>query len=352
MIENLRPVNAGLCAFGMSGYVFHAPFLQCLPEFNLSAVVERHEKKAAKHYPEIHSYNSIDELMNDDSIELIVVNTPNVTHYDYAKQALLAGKHVIVEKPFTATLEQAVELVNLSKEQQRLLVVFQNRRWDSDFLAVKQVVEKGSLGKLIEAEFHYDRYTPEPSYKKHKEVPDPGVGLVFDLGPHIIDQAITLFNKPEAVFARLQTHRPGSLVNDYFEIKLLYPQFTSTLKSSLLAREPVPAYVLHGSSGSFQKSRSDVQEAELQKGAMPCIPDWGREPENEWGLLHTEKEGKVIRERIPSPQGCYQQFYKSIYSCLRDGKPSPLPLEDSLLNMRIIEAALTSQQEGDVVKLT
>src|SRR5699024_10085783 len=199
-------------------------------------------------------------------------------HYEYARQALAAGKNVVVEKPFAATLQQAEELVRLSEDKGKLLIVFQNRRWDSDFQAVQQVVEEGSLGTLIEAELHYDRYRMEPSAKKHKEKDEPGVGLIYDLGPHIIDQAIALFGKPEGVFARVQSHRPGSLVDDYFKIELLYPDFNCTLKASLLVREPVPAYVLHGTKGSFLKSRADVQEADLDEGLNPCKSDWGKEP--------------------------------------------------------------------------
>ncbi len=351
MTEQLRPVATGLCAYGMSGQVFHAPFLQILPGFSLDAVVERHEKKAAQRYPGVRSYDQVDALLADEALELIIVNTPNITHYDYTKKALLAGKHVIVEKPFTATLEQARELVDLAREKQRLLVVFQNRRWDSDFQAVKAVVDKGVLGRLIEAEFHYDRYTPEPSYKKHKEIPGAGVGIIYDLGPHIIDQAIVLFGRPQKVFALIQTHRPVSKVDDFFDVMLLYPHFTCTLKSSLLVRHPIPSFVVHGTEGSFLKTRSDIQEAELQGGAVPGTPEWGEELEDAWGLLHTGLGPQEKLQYVPSPAGAYQEFYKGVYAALREGAPSPVPLEDSLLNIEIIEAAWRSQREGQVITL-
>lgn len=351
MTEKLIPVKAGICSYGMSGRVFHAPFLNCMEEFDLTAVTERHVKKAAEKYPAIHSYPSVAAMLEDESLELIVVNTPNITHLDYVRQALEAGKHVVVEKPFAATSEQAQELIDAANKAKRLLVVFQNRRWDSEFQIVRQIVQEQKLGKLIEAEFHYDRYRIAPSPKQHKEKADVGVGLIYDLGPHLIDQALVLFGKPDAIFARVQSHRPGSLVDDYFLIQLLYPEFTCTLKASLLVREPIPAFVLHGTLGSFIKSRADVQEAYLDKGLSPCTPDWGTEPESEKGLLHTEENGAAIRKRITTPQGCYQNFYRAVYACLRHGKPTPVPLSDSLLNMQIIEAALESQKTSSVITL-
>jgi predicted dehydrogenase len=336
----------------MAGRVFHAPFLHCMEEFELTAVTERHARKAAESYPHVKSYSSVADMLSDESVELVVVNTPNITHYEYAKQALLADKHIVVEKPFTAAAEQAKELINLAEKHGKLLAVFQNRRWDSDFLAVQQIVKGQRLGKLIEAEFHYDRYRMELSSKEHKEKADTGVGLIYDLGPHLIDQAITLFGKPQGIFARVQHHRPGSLVDDYFTIQLLYPDFNCTLKSSLLVREPIPAFVLHGVKGSFQKSRADVQEADLKKGRSPCDPDWGKEPDTEKALLHTEKNGAKVREYLPTPRGCYQSFYRGIYHSLRKNAASPVPLEDSILNMQIIEAALESQKNTEVVALT
>jgi len=346
-----HPIQTGLCAYGMSGQIFHAPFLSCMEEFDFVAVTERHTKKAGARYPQVTSYASVDEMLNNPELELIIVNTPNVTHFEYAKNALLAGKHVVVEKPFAATDEEAKILVTLAKEQSKSLMVYQNRRWDSDFKIVKKVIEEKKLGSLIEANIHYDRYKMEPSAKKHKEKADPGVGLIYDLGPHIIDQAIALFGKPKAVFARVQHHRPESLVDDYFSIQLLYPNFNCTLKSSLLVREQGPGYILHGTEGSFLKSRSNFQEDRLKEGISPCNSDWGEEPEEDKGLLHTTQEGETIRQYISSPKGDYKGFYKAVYQHIREGQPFPIPLSDVLLNMRIIEAAIKSQENKMVVNL-
>lgn len=352
MSNNSHPIRTGLCAFGMSGKVFHAPFLHCMPEFELTAVVERHDKKAKADYPGIRSYSSVEEILTDNSIELIVVNTPNTTHFEYAKMALLAGKQVVVEKPFAATSEQAEELIKIAKEQKRFLCVYQNRRWDSDFLTAKEVIEKKLLGELIEAEIHYDRYRFELNVKKpHKEKADTGVGTIYDLGPHLIDKAIVLFGKPHSVFAIVQSHRPHSLIDDYFDLKLLYKNFTCTLKSSLLVREPQAGYILHGVKGSFIKSMTDNQETTLQKGVSPCIPGWGKDPENDWGILHTEINGQIIRKRYPSIPGDYANFYKMVYDALTRNEESPVALADSLLNMQIIEAANQSNRNKEIVKV-
>lgn len=344
MTDHEKPVRVGLCAFGMSGRVFHAPFLDCMDTFDFSAVVERHEKKAQERYPRVVSYDRVEDLLADDSLEVIVVNTPNVTHYDYVKAALDAGRHVVVEKPFTATTDQAKQLIALAREKDRLLTVYQNRRWDGDFLTVRQVLSRGLLGPLVEAEIHYDRYRVALNeIKKHKEIPDPGVGNIFDLGSHLVDEALVLFGKPEAVFAVVTHHRPGSRVDDYFDITLLYDSFTCTLKSSMLVREPGPGYILHGLQGSFVKSWVDIQEPALIRGESPCQPGWGAESESDWGILHTTTEAGVdTRERYPSLRGDYAAFYRAVYEALRRGGKPPVPLEDSLLNMQIIEAALRS----------
>lgn len=351
MSTEINPIKVGLCAYGMSGRVFHAPFLHHLREFKLEAVVERHQKRAIQSYPSVRSHDSMEELFEEDDLELIVVNTPNVTHYDFVKKALEAHKHVVVEKPFTATVNQAEELIELSKKVNKSLTVFQNRRWDSDFLSVQEVLKQKKLGELIEAEFRYDRYRMGLSRKQHKEKRQKGVGLLYDLGPHLIDQAIVLFGKPQGLFARVQTHRQESSVDDYFHIQLLYENFNCTLKSSLLVREPLPAYTVHGSLGSFIKKRSDVQEEELDKQVSLSREDWGKEPDSEGGILHLQNGDKTVYQRLRSPQGDYGQFYRQLYTCIRESAPSPVALKDAVWVMQIIEAAQKSQWEKAVIEL-
>jgi len=347
----MQPINTALLSFGMSGQVFHAPFLQVHEGFNLYAVWERTKNQAQEKYPSIRTYRSLDELLNDDTIELVIVNTPSVTHYEYAKKALKANKNVIVEKPFTPTVAEGEELIALSKERNKLLSVYQNRRYDSDYKAVKKVLDEKLLGKLIEAEFHYDRFNDQLSYKVHKETPTPGVGIVYDLGSHLVDQALQLFGMPHSVFADIDIIRPNSKVDDYFELLMFYNQFRVRIHSSLLVREQLPAYILHGSKGSFIKAKTDVQEVALQAGKVPGTPGWGAEPENEKGLLHTEKNGKIIRDYIPSFNGNYMEFYEGIYKAMRLQEPLPVTAEEGLNVIRIITAAHQSSREKKVIKM-
>lgn len=346
-----KKINTALCSFGMSGKVFHAPFLHVLEGFQLYAVWERSKKLAGDLYPGLISYDTYDDLLADDAVELVVVNTPNYTHYDYAKKALLAGKHVVVEKPFTVTVQEGEELIALARRQHKLLSVYHNRRYDSDFKIIKKVVEEGLLGDMVEVEFHFDRYREELSPKLHKESPGPGTGALYDLGSHLVDQALQLFGKPQALFADIRVVRPTSQVDDYFELLLYYSTFRVRLKCSYLVREPLPAYILHGIKGSFIKTKSDVQETALQSGVMPNTPDWGSEPENERGLLHTEKDGTLILEYLPAAQGNYSAYYKGIYDAIRLHKEPPVKAEEGLDVVYIITKAFESNEQKRVIEL-
>ena len=345
----MKPVYIALCSFGMSGTVFHAPFLSRHPGFKLYAVWERSKNLSAEAYPGTLVYRTLEDLLADPDVELVIVNTPSYTHFNYARQALSAGKHVVVEKPFTATAGEARELVDMARQRGLKLSVFQNRRWDSDFKTVKGIVEEGVLGEILEAEFHYDRYNLSLSPKAHKETPGPAVGCLYDLGPHLIDQALHLFGMPEAVFADLMITRPGSKVDDYFEILLYYPARRVRLKSGYQVREPVPSFVLHGSKGSFLKSRADVQETHLQAGRSPAEADWGMEPESAWGLLHTDIEGTVIYKRIPSLLGNYMEYYEGVYQSLRNHAPMPVSGEEGWNTIKVIEAARASHASRSLV---
>jgi predicted dehydrogenase len=347
----MQPINTALCSFGMSGWVFHAPFINIHPWFNFYAVYERTKNLAAEKYPAVKTYRNIDEMLADENVELVIANAPNATHYEYAKKSLLAGKHVVVEKPFTIEIEEAEELIALAKEENKVLSVYHNRRWDSDFKTVQKIIQSGSLGDIVEAEFHYDRYKEDLSPKLHKEIPGPGTGALYDLGSHLIDQALTLFGMPQAVFADIFIMRPISKVDDYFELLLYYPSMRVRLKSTYVAREVVPSFVVHGSKGSFLKSRGDVQEAMLQQEISPKNEDWGSESENDFGLLHTEKDGKIIRKHIPSEQGNYLDYYHDLYAAIRKGKPAPVTAEDGLNVIKIIKAAFKSNEEKRIVEL-
>lgn len=346
-----RIIKTGVCSYGMSGQIFHAPFLHVNPGFEFTAVVERSKHLAQQRYPNVKVYTSVEEMLADATLELIVVNTPNYTHYDYVKAALEAGKNVIVEKPFTVHAKEGEELAALAASKGLLLSVYHNRRYDSDYKVVKQIVQSGQLGDILEAEIHYDRFKEELSYKKHKEVGGPGTGSLYDLGSHLIDQAITLFGMPKAVWADIRVIRRNSIVDDYFELVLYYDQLRARVKCSYLVREALPAYQIHGRIGSFIKTKSDIQEAQLQRGLFPNSPDWGAEAPHEWGLLHTEIDGKVVKQYIPGGSGNYMDYYQGVYEALVNKAANPVPPQDAIKVIRVIEAAFESSNTGKVITL-
>lgn len=338
----MKKIKTALLSYGMSGKVFHAPFLALHPGFELAGSWERSKKLVQEDYPEALSYDSLEALLQDATLDLVIVNTPVETHFDYAKQALLAGKNVLVEKAFTTTVAEAEELKALAKEQGLKLAVFQNRRWDSDFKTVKQVLDRDILGEIVEAEIHFDRYNPNLSPKIHKETANAGAGILKDLGSHIIDQALTLFGFPEALYADIRVTRDHSIVDDYFDLLLYYPRFRVRLKAGFFVREALPSYIIHGKKGSFLKSRGDVQEDELKLGKKPSREQWGIEPDYKAGLLHTEVNSVVIREIVPTLPGNYFEFFDGLYEAIANGAEEPVTAQDGVNVMRIIEAAVES----------
>jgi len=347
----MTPINTALCSFGMSGLVFHSPFLSINPHFNFYAVWERTKNLAQEKFPQIKTYRTLEAMLADDLVELVIVNTPNYTHYEYAKKSLEAGKHVIVEKPFTIDVTQANDLIELAKKQNRVLSVYQNRRYDSDYKTIKKVVSENLLGELVEVEMHFDRFQEELSPKVHKETPGPGAGVLYDLGSHLIDQALQLFGKPEKIFADIRIVRPNSKVDDYFELLLYYPKLRVRLKASYIVREALPGYILHGLKGSFIKPKTDIQETLLKEGVIPGKKDWGTEPETEKGLLHTEIKGKEVIEFITSEQGNYNDYYNAIFEAIRNNQPLPVTAEEGAEVIKIILAAFKSSESERVIEL-
>ncbi|MDR7208518.1 Gfo/Idh/MocA family oxidoreductase [Flavobacterium piscis] len=346
----MQKIKTALLSYGMSGKVFHAPFLDLHPGFKLLGSWERSKKLIQEDYPAVKTYPSIDELLSDD-VDLVIVNTPVDTHYEYAKKVLLAGKHAVVEKAFTSTVAQAEELSKIAKEKEVKLVVFQNRRWDSDFKTIQKVINEGVLGDLVEAEFHFDRYNPLLSPKSHKETINEGSGILKDLGPHLIDQAVCLFGSPKGVFADIRITRENSLVDDWIDLILLYEDFRVRLKASFFVREAHAAYTLHGKKGSFLKPRGDVQEDELKIGKKPNRETWGTESEELQGLLHAEIDGKPVREKIKTLQGNYLGFFDDVYDSIINNKIEPVTAQDGIKVMQIIEAAIASSIHKKIINL-
>lgn len=346
----MKKIRTALLSYGMSGKVFHAPFIKFHSGFELVGAWERTHKNIKADYPRAKSYASFDELLND-NIDLVIVNTPVATHFEYAKKALLAGKHTLVEKAFTATAAEAEELDQIAKEKGVKLAVFQNRRWDSDFKTVKDLVSKGILGEIVEAEFHYDRYNPGLSPKQHKETANSGAGILKDLGPHIIDQALFLFGMPDSLFADIRITREHSLVDDYVDILLFYKSLNVRLKAGFFVREMAPSYAVHGKIGSFLKPRGDVQEDDLKLGKRINLKSWGTESRSKEGLLHTEIDGKIVRENVPTLRGSYCGFFDALYHSITENQPEPVTAQDGTNVMKVIEAAIKSNKTGKIISL-
>lgn len=332
-------IVTGILSYGMSGRLFHAPFVETNKSFSFYAVTERTEKKVNARYPNVISYNSVDELLQDPKIELVIVNTPNNTHYEYSKKALQAGKHVLVEKPFASTSAEAKDLFDLAREVGKKIMVYQNRRWDSDFQCVKSAVKGGKLGKLIEVHFRFDRYRREISKKAFKENPLPASGLSYDLGPHLLDQAISLFGKPLKWVKTLGAFRPESLVDDFVHIHLFYPEGLNVfITGSLLTAHPLPSFVIHGTNGSYIKDRTDIQEEQLNQEISPTDKVYGIEPDGKEGVLVTiDSNGNKSVKYNTALKGNYSRLFDAVYSQIRKGEPYPVKEEEVLWQLEILE---------------
>ncbi len=347
----MKEIRTALLSYGMSGKIFHAPFIDFHPGFVLSGAWERSKKNIQNDYPLVNTYNSLDELLADD-VELVVVNTPVDTHFHYAKRILESGIHVIVEKAFTTTVQEAVTLRKIAVAQGLKLSVFHNRRWDSDFLTVKDVVGKHLCGEIVEAEIRFDRYNPNISAKDWKESQNAGAGILKDLGSHLIDQAIVLFGYPEAVFADIRIVRENSVVDDQIEIILYYPGSRVKLHAGNFNREVLPAYVMQGRRGSFFKPRADVQDAAIRAGIKPNLVDWGTESESDSGILHTSIDGIIVRKTVPTLPGNYHWFYEGVYKAIRMNMTEPVTADEGIRVMQIIEAAIKSSINCEVVTIS
>jgi len=341
-----------MVGFGMSAQVFHAPFVHTVPGFRFHAVVERKTSLAAISYPGIITYRSFEETLQDAEIDLVVITTPNETHFPFSMQALAAGKNEVLEKPFTNTTTEAQQLLNTVHQYNKVLSVYHNRRYVSDFRTIVEILQQKQLGDVHEYECHFDRYRPEAKPNAWREKAIPGSGILYDLGSHLIDQALCLFGIPKNITAEIKLQRPHANIEDYFDIRLDFSFAKAILKSSMLVREMGPRYMIHGTKGSYIKSGDDPQEALLKDGVIPLGDDWGKEPAGIEGILHTEKNGVVVRELLASKQGNFGDFYRRLYDTLVNGKPLTEKPEHGFNTIRIIELALQSSHEKRTIEVT
>jgi predicted dehydrogenase len=345
--KQLKMIEVGLIGFGLAGRAFHAPVIRAVPGLHLAAILQRSGTEAAEKYPDVRIVRSMDELLAIPLIRLIVIATPNETHYPLARQCLEAGRDVVVDKPFTTTLEEAVSLVQLAKRAKRLLTVYQNRRYDGDFQAIRQLVASGTLGRIVRFETAYDRYRPQLKPSAWRETSRPGSGILFDIAPHLIDHALVLFGPPEAVTADVRVERENAIADDAFDITLHYAKsMRAVLRSSILAAAPRPRFVLLGTQGSFVRQTFDPQEMNLRRGHIPSDSAWGAEPEENWGVLTVPAEDSFEQRRIPSANCDYRDYYSNVRDAILGRAELAVTPEYALDVMRVLELARASSEKG------
>lgn len=344
----MRNIRVGLIGYGLSGATFQAPLIAATPGMILTWVASSNPDKVRQDFPQVAVASEPAGVIEAEDIDLVVIATPNDSHYRLADQALRAGKHVVVEKPFTVSVTEAMALIRLAQERNLFLSVFHNRRWDGDFLTVRHCIESGALGTINTYEAHFDRYRPEVR-KRWREEDLPGAGTLYDLGSHLIDQALLLFGLPDSVSADIGIQRPGSGADDYFHLLLDYGTMRVILHSASIVRMPGPHFQVHGSTGSYIKYGLDPQEDALRAGQRPGSAGWGLEAESSYGQITCERNGEVVTEKLPTLPGAYQCYYQQVFDTIVNGKPSPVTAEQALNVIKTIQYAEQSSREQRVI---
>jgi len=403
---HMKPIKTAISSYGMSGLVFHGPLLKQHPGFEIVSILERNKSVSTTHHPGSRLVRTFSDLLTDPGVELVIVNTPDYLHFEMTREALEHGKHVVVEKPFTLKAGEADTLIELAKEKGLVLSVFQNRRWDGDFLTVRKVIAEKMLGRLVSFESHFDRFR-NYIQESWKESADLRAGTLYNLGSHMIDQALVLFGMPRALFANVSARRTGSEVDDTFDIHMHYDDISCLVRGSYLVKEAGPRYILHGTEGSYLKWGIDPQEEALKAGTTPGNEGWGHESESDWGILNTEAtentsahknisakvnpsaqkdttdpnnssthknlpskvnpsaqndlsakanplvEGVISpgRFRLETIPGNYLAYYDNIHDVIRQGASLSVSPEEASNVIRIIEAAYRSSERLEVVQL-
>jgi len=361
----MKPIRVGLVGFGFAGRIFQANAVEAVEGLELAAIVQRSGTEAATAFPHAKMVRSVDALLEDASIRLIVVATPNASHLPIARRCLLDDRDVVIDKPFALSSLEAAELMQLARSRRRLLSVYQNRRWDGDFLTVRKLLDGDQLGRLVKFESHYDRFRQEPRLQAWREDGSPGGGVLFDLGAHLVDQALVLFGVPQSVWASVRVERAGGRIDDAFDLFLHYPGSLAQvspsasgpvpsglgawLRATCLAREPGARFTLNGTLGTFRKFGNDPQEARLLAGDFFVSRPWGVESEERWGTLTTDEGGNPVSKRIPTEPGNYRGYYANIRDALHGNAPLEVTPIQAWRTMRTLEMALESSRTGCTV---
>lgn len=345
-----KTIGTALLGYGKSAKHFHIPLIQASEHFELITILQGSKRDAREDYPMLNFSEDLDELLQMSEVDFVIIGTPNHLHFEQAETCLRAGKHVMVEKPFTITTEEADRLIEIASEVNRCLTVFQSKRWDGDYLTVKKLIKQGTLGRLLEFENNYPRFRQLYTHEVWKETSIPGGGVFYDLSPHLIDQSLQLFGMPESLYADIRKQRGGE-AEDWFEIHLYYGELRVTLRAGMMISDPLPKYVIRGDMGSFVKLHMDSQEQELAAGKDPSSDKWGIEPEAKWGVMYSIHEGVRTEVKIESERGDYPGFYRQLGESLLRGSPPPVDPKDARDVMYVIEKSIESHKLRSTVSL-
>lgn len=351
-----KVLKVGLIGFGNGGQTFHAPMINAVPGLELSkirAAKPEQIKIAKESYPKATIVSESSAIFDDPDIDLVVISTPNASHHSLGRQALLAGKHLVIDKPFTITTSDADELIELASQKNKILSVFQSRRFDGDFLTIKKIIAQNLLGNIVEVESRYDRFRNYLRPDAWREEDAPGTGILYDLGSHLVDQAQALFGLPQAITADIRIQRKNAKATDNFELILHYPSLKFTVKGGMLVKQPLQRFIVLGDEGSFVKYGLDVQEDLLKAGKRPeANQDWGSEPSSAWGRVSTDLNGLHFNGSIETEIGDYRKYYHNIYKTIIGEEQLIVTPLQARNNIRIIELAMKSQEERRTIDFT
>jgi scyllo-inositol 2-dehydrogenase (NADP+) len=353
----MTPIRVAIIGFGLGGEVFHAPLIAATPGMSVAGIVTtapERQRKATEQYPQAAILQSAEALWaQPDQFDLVVVTTPNRWHAPFGLAALRAGLPVVIDKPLALNMQEARELLAASRAAQKPAIPFHNRRWDGDFLTLRKLIQGDWLGEIVRFESHFDRFNPTPKVAWREENdPAVGGGLLYDLGSHLIDQAIQLFGMSQMVYAELPSRRRGAQVDDDSFVALECPNgVIAHLYFSQIARIAGPRFVVRGMRGTYIKNGLDSQEAALRQGMRPGMPHWGEEPRERWGIILAERDDLTFEGIIPTLPGAYEQFYRQVAETLTTGAPPPVTIEQALLTQRVIEAVQHSAQQRTAIQI-
>ncbi|WP_392339024.1 oxidoreductase [Moritella marina] len=341
---NLKPIKTAIIGYGFSAKTFHIPFISHLAEFELTAISSSQREAVTTDFPQVEHYLTADTLLQQSDVELVIITAPNDVHFSLAKAALEQNKHVIIEKPFVINVAEGEALIALAAEKGLVLSVYNNRRWDGDFLTVKKLIEDGSLGEVKCFESHFDRFRPEVR-QRWREQSTTGGGILFDLGPHLIDQTLQLFGLPNAITAQCLIMREGSTNIDYFNLVLHYPDHIATLHCDLFSAGPNKRFSVKGNKASYEKYGLDPQEDRLKAGVVPVDASWADEAPEQYGHLYTLDTAATVQ----TERGGYQHYFQAMAVSINSEGQAPVNAEDALWSIKLIELAMESSRLGQTL---